>query len=235
MADALVSIVLEKLGSIVLDGIEEEVRLIVGVKKEIKSLTDTLTIIQGVLEDAEEKQVKNKAVKFWLQEFKDISYDADDILDEWSTRFLIRNVQHPDLNASVIKKVRSHLFSLFSCFKPIVIRHDIGNKIRELNERLVGVVEKKQLFDLREIRSNNEQHRPITSDLVVVEEIYGRDVDKDLILAKLLDESAHHDSHVPVISIVGTGGFGKTTLAQLILEHTKQLSNFKFDKHMWVC
>ncbi|PIA36649.1 hypothetical protein AQUCO_03300097v1 [Aquilegia coerulea] len=219
MADALVSLVLENLVSISFVEIEE---------KERQKLT--------VLQDAEAKQVNDGAVKVWLEEFKDIAYDAEDILDEWNTKSLIRSMQqHPDLNASVIRKVRSHLFYLISCFKPIVIRHDIGNKIKKLNERLAGVHKKKESYNLSENLSEIQinGHRRITSDLVDAGEIYGRVGDKDVILSKILDESSHCNLHVSVISIVGTGGFGKTALAQLILQQIKGLD--KFEMHIWVC
>ncbi|PIA36604.1 hypothetical protein AQUCO_03300067v1, partial [Aquilegia coerulea] len=221
-----------KLGSIILDGLEQEVRLVTGVKKEIKSLTNTLIIIKGVLEDAEAKQVKNEAVKVWLEEFKDISYDAEDILDEWCTRSLIPDRQQPNLNASIIKQVRSYLFNLFSCFKPIVIRHGIGMNIKELNERLVDIIEKKQSFNLNKIRSNAIRRIPSIA-VPDVPQFYGRVKDKNILINKLLSESSAPSLHVPVISIVGTGGFGKTTLAQLILKEEKVIASF--EKIIWVC
>ncbi|PIA36600.1 hypothetical protein AQUCO_03300063v1 [Aquilegia coerulea] len=232
MAEVLVSVVLEKLGSIILDGLEQEVRLVTGVKKEIKILTNTLIIIKGVLEDAEAKQVKNEAVKVWLEEFKDISYDAEDILDEWCTRSLIPDRQQPNLNASIIKQVRSYLFNLLSCFKPIVIRHGIGMNIKELNERLVDIIEKKQSFKLNKIRSNAIRRIPSIA-VPDVPQIYGRVEDKNILINKLLSESSAPSLHVPVISIVGTGGFGKTTLAQLILKEEKVIASF--EKIIWVC
>ncbi|PIA28419.1 hypothetical protein AQUCO_07000027v1 [Aquilegia coerulea] len=232
MSELLVSILLGKLGSVVFDGVDQEIGVLVGIKSEIKRLTKTLTIIQGVLEDAEEKQVKNKAVKLWLEDFKNISYDAEDILDEWSTRSMIRTSSQPNPNASISKKIPFQLFELFTCFKPIVVRHDIGIKMKGLNKRLDEIARKKELYNLNEIQ-RNEKHRPLTSAFADVSQIYGRVVDKDAIVNKLWDESTHHDSHVPVISIVGTGGFGKTALAQLILKETKVLTSF--EKQMWVC
>ncbi|PIA36606.1 hypothetical protein AQUCO_03300069v1 [Aquilegia coerulea] len=177
MAEVLVSVVLKKMGSIILDGLEQEVGLVTGVKKEIKILTNTLIIIKGMLEDAEAKQVKNEAVKIWLEEFKDISYDADDILDEWCTRSLVPDTQQPNPNASIIRQVRSYLFNLFSCFKPIVISHGIGMNIKELNERLLDIIEKKQSFNLNKIQSNGiRQIRSIA--VPEVPQIYGRVEDK---------------------------------------------------------
>ena len=45
-----------------------------GFKEEIDKLGQTLQIIQAVLEDAEERQVKEKALKIWLTELKEVAY-----------------------------------------------------------------------------------------------------------------------------------------------------------------
>ncbi|KAK1554288.1 hypothetical protein Q3G72_010158 [Acer saccharum] len=54
-----------------------------GLKEEIDKLEHTLQIIQAVLEDAEERQVKEKALKLWLTELKEVAYDADNLIDEF--------------------------------------------------------------------------------------------------------------------------------------------------------
>lgn len=48
----------------------------------LKRLKIILLSVHVVLNDAEEKQMKNKVVKEWLEELKDIAFDADDLLDE---------------------------------------------------------------------------------------------------------------------------------------------------------
>jgi hypothetical protein len=55
----------------------------VGVKKQCDKLKSNLLDIQSVLEDADRKQVKDKAVRDWLDKLKDACYDMDDVLDEW--------------------------------------------------------------------------------------------------------------------------------------------------------
>ncbi|PIA30558.1 hypothetical protein AQUCO_05500093v1, partial [Aquilegia coerulea] len=232
MAETLISVVLEQLGTIAISELVKEVELLAGVEEEVESLIGTLTLIQGVLEDAEQKQVTNKAVKFWLDKIKEISYDAEDVLDEWNTRILISKLLQPDVNAPVKEKVRSHLFNFFCCAKPIVIRHDIGVKIRELNEQLEGLAKKKDMFNLTENRSQRES-LPMTSSIFDVSVIYGRHVDNQVIMSKLMGEASHHDSKVPVISIVGTGGLGKTTLAKLILNDEEVINHF--EKQICVC
>ncbi|KAL4350963.1 hypothetical protein AHAS_Ahas10G0194500 [Arachis hypogaea] len=52
----------------------------------LKKLKLILLSIHGVLDDAEGKQITNPAVKEWLDELKDVAYEADDLLDEIYTR-----------------------------------------------------------------------------------------------------------------------------------------------------
>ncbi|KAJ7009739.1 disease resistance RPP13-like protein 1 [Populus alba x Populus x berolinensis] len=48
----------------------------------LKKLKIMMISVNGVLDDAEEKQVTKPAVKEWLDELKDAVYEADDLLDE---------------------------------------------------------------------------------------------------------------------------------------------------------
>lgn len=95
----LLKVVFDKLVSL----ITEEHRLQRGVHKEMERLRSTVTTIQAVLEDAEEQQVKDKAVKHWLGELK----DADDILDEFMTEALRREIESED--HQMMNKVRTFL------------------------------------------------------------------------------------------------------------------------------
>ncbi|PIA36561.1 hypothetical protein AQUCO_03300033v1, partial [Aquilegia coerulea] len=233
MAEALISFVLEQLGSIAIHELVKEVELVAGVENEVKRLTATLTMIKAVVKDADEKQVKDEAVKFWLKELKDVSYDAEDVLDEWITRTLISKMLQHEVNYAPIKeKARSHLFSIFCCFKPVVLRHEIGVKIRELNDRLDQIATNKVRYTLTESQ-NQRESRPLTSSIVDVSDVIGRLDDKEVVVNKLLGESSRRDLKVPVISVVGTGGFGKTTLAKLILKQEKVINHFEMQ--MWVC
>ncbi|CAB4267260.1 unnamed protein product [Prunus armeniaca] len=93
MAEALVSVLLEQLASITLQQIEEEVRLVVGVDQEVENLIGHLQAVQGVLQDAEERQVKEANVKNWLYNLKDVSYQINDVLDEWHTAILKHHME----------------------------------------------------------------------------------------------------------------------------------------------
>ena len=100
--------IVKSLGSLTL----QEIELLWGFKDELQKLKDTVSTIQAVLLDAEEQQAKNRAVKDWLGKLKDDMYDADDLLDDFSTQLLRQQVMTRDKKAKqVIKFVNMHMMS----------------------------------------------------------------------------------------------------------------------------
>ncbi|XVF30982.1 hypothetical protein REPUB_Repub16aG0106100 [Reevesia pubescens] len=85
MAEAIVSSILEQLKTITIEKASEDWKLVKGVEKEAARLESNFMAIQYELEDAEEKQYSDKRLKHWLQRFKQVSYDMEDVLDDWKT------------------------------------------------------------------------------------------------------------------------------------------------------
>ncbi|XP_048133284.1 putative disease resistance protein RGA3 [Rhodamnia argentea] len=75
------------------------------------------------------------------------------------------------------------------------------------------------------------ERRRTTHSFVREEEIIGREEDKKEIIAHLLDSSS--GERVSVVSIVGIGGLGKTTLARLVYNDDKVKDCFK--PKLWAC
>ncbi|XP_038903552.1 putative disease resistance protein RGA3 [Benincasa hispida] len=73
------------------------------------------------------------------------------------------------------------------------------------------------------------QIRETTSNLDF--EVVGREYEVSEILKLVIDSTDEHD--MSVISIVGMGGLGKTTLAKMIFNH--DIIKQHFDKTIWVC
>ncbi|GMI77957.1 hypothetical protein like AT3G14470 [Hibiscus trionum] len=235
MAEALVSGVFERLTSISLQVAENGVRLVVGVNEEVEKIGATLRTIRAVLADAEKRQVKEQAVKLWLDNLQNVAYDIEDVLDEWSTAML----------RSTIGKSQSSSSSTFpvSRFAPsgnsvprLIGRRNTAVKIKEINERLQVISKEKDdfAFIVNLTRNNDiEPERPKTTCFIDVSEIRGRDQDKNTIVRMLLSESSAQERGIPLISIVGMGGIGKTTLAQIV--YNDREVNAYFQKKLWVC
>ncbi|XP_024039261.1 putative disease resistance protein RGA3 [Citrus clementina] len=217
MVDAIVSSLLEQLISVAADKVKQQVRLVTGVREEVKKLTSNLQAIRAVLEDAEQRQMQqDKAVTFWLDQLKDASYDMEDVLDEWVFARLKLQIEGvDDDNAFSLaphkKKVRSFFPAVSNCFgsfKQLSLRLDIAVKIREINEKLDDIASQKARFKFVENVSNHVKKlkQARTTSLIDEGEVCGRVDEKNELLSKLLFESSEQQKGLHVISLVGLGG-----------------------------
>ncbi|XP_011003024.1 PREDICTED: putative disease resistance protein RGA3 [Populus euphratica] len=233
MAEALVSVVLEQLRSIIIQEVGQEVRLVVGVKNEVERLTSSFRAIQAVLANAEERQLEDGYVKLWLDQLKEVSYDMDDVLDEWGTAIAKSQSkvhEHPSKNK---KKVCS--FMIFSCFRvrEVGLRRRIAYKIKELNERIDVIVIVKNMFDFKSLEAGIKQHEHHeTASVIDVKDVKGRENDKDRVMKMLFSTESSQGPALRTISLVGMGGIGKTTLAKLVYNDDDVKTHFK--KRIWV-
>ncbi|XP_077215780.1 putative disease resistance protein RGA3, partial [Tasmannia lanceolata] len=242
MADLLLSPLVDTIVGKLMDSVIQEITLLWGVDEEVENLSTTLSAIQAVLQDAEEQQVSSNAVKDWLRKLKGVAYDADDVVDEFTTEVL-RSKLEGNIQTSNRKQVRSLCFSCFTS-NPVKFRHEIGHKIKEIRERLDKIGQDRHHFHLKQgdAGRRRETKRPLQMSSVVDEsKICGRVNDKEEIVKLLLDEFASSSSasssssskDISVVPIVGIGGLGKTTLAQFIYSD-KQVQDH-FPVRGWVC
>jgi hypothetical protein len=193
----------------------------------LKKLKTTFLTLNAVFEDAEELQVSQKpAVKEWLDELKDAIYDAEDVLDEIATEALLSELDAEfQAPASKVRKLSSSS-SRNSSIKEIEL------KIKEVLERLETLAQQIDLLGLKEGVGGKSSGRSTTSSLVVESDIFGRNDEKEAIIKMLLSDDAR-GKEMGVIAIVGMGGIGKTTLAQLVYNNDEVKKHFNLEA--WVC
>ncbi|TKY68722.1 putative disease resistance RPP13 protein 1 [Spatholobus suberectus] len=190
----------------------------------LNKLKTTLLTLHAVLNDAEEKQIMNPAVQEWLQELRDVIYDADNLLDEINTRALRRKVEAESQTFSY------HLRNFLSTFKQFC--KGVNSELEILFQRLDQFVKEKDILGLKEGVSGNLWIGKTTTSVVDQSTIYGRDGDIEKLKKYLQSDDACND-HVGVITIVGMGGLGKTTLAQLLYNDREVKKHFNLKA--WAC
>ncbi|KAG5234435.1 disease resistance protein [Salix suchowensis] len=234
MAEPLISLLLERFTTVLFQQVQEEVSLVGDVKKQAHKLKSNLIDIQSVLEDAERKQVKERAVRVWLDKLKDVCYDMDDVLDEWSYAILTWKTGDAEENIHNQQKIRCSFLGS-PCFRlnQVVRRRDIALKIKEVSEKVDEIANERARHGLQINRGTDEIQRLISTSLVDELNVCGRDDEKKIIVSKLLTESSREARDVDVISLVGLGGIGKTTLAQLAFNDV-EVTDY-FEKKIWVC
>nr|XP_027063726.1 putative disease resistance protein RGA1 [Coffea arabica] len=86
MAELFVPKIIDELGDVVVNQLGEKINLVMGVEEEVANIKRKLETIQSVLHDAERRRQKEKPVAKWLEELEDITYEMDDVLDEWNIK-----------------------------------------------------------------------------------------------------------------------------------------------------
>lgn len=185
--------------------------------KLLRRLKITLLSVNAVLNDAEEKQVRNSSVKEWLDELKDVAFDADDLLDEIYT--------DAKSNGNEVKTLESTTPMKF------FDRIELERKLEDVIERLEFIIKQQDAMDLKSGGEVKRAQKTPTSSVIEACDVYGRDNDKDMLVNLLLSHDAD-DENVGVIPIVGMGGVGKTTLAQLIYNDDRVQR--EFDLKVWI-
>ncbi|XP_073102659.1 putative disease resistance protein RGA3 [Elaeis guineensis] len=204
-----------------------EISITRDVQDELKQLQRRIERLSGYLESAEQKRHENRTINNWVVELKDVMYDADDIIERCMIEGRILLENHPSTLA--VRDTSSSFYSPgFLQFK-----HEIGKKIKELNDRLKEINKDRSKlpalkYSAQEGRVNTRQTFPS----VIKSDIVGPKIEEATqSLVELLIKDANKKYRV--LGIVGMGGIGKTTLASNIYNNKIIKENFPI--RVWVC
>ncbi|TKY68416.1 putative disease resistance RPP13 protein 1 [Spatholobus suberectus] len=157
--------------------------------KILKKFQKTLLLLKAVLNDAEDKRVKNEAVRIWLDELKDVAFEAEDILDEFATEVLKRRLQ--SMSQSQVQTTFTQVWNLVpTSLNPRNLMFDveIESKIKEITERLETIANERHELGLSEVAAGCSYKINETGSMVNESYIYGRDMDKKKIIRLLTAE-----------------------------------------------
>ncbi|PSS11983.1 Disease resistance RPP13-like protein isoform 1 [Actinidia chinensis var. chinensis] len=193
----------------------------------------TLREIRAVLNDAEEKQIRDKDVNLWLEDLQDLAYDLDDLLDEFSTEAL--RYKLIEKSQSSTNKVRALIPTCCTRFNlgGAIFDFKMRSKIKDITTRLQDMSKKISELGLHKVDVfmtpiQNRERLPTTS-ATYEPHIYGRDKSK----TELINLLRMEESNLGIIPIAGMGGIGKTTIAQVV--YNDEVVKKHFDLKVWIC
>ncbi|KAL6908019.1 hypothetical protein ACP4OV_002189 [Aristida adscensionis] len=222
---------------LIADMAEDEVRMLLGVSGEIDKLEENLDNLRAFLADTERRRLTDEGVQKWVRKLKGAMYDATDLLDLCQLEADKRRESNGGGSSNENAPCKC-LQPLLFCLQNPVYTHKIGSRIKELNQRLDDIRKGAQDFSFNINLSSYQEQRPLTdapqhssykmtsefSESAIVGEKIERDA-KDLVEVLTTDDK--YNNNIKVASIVGTGGIGKTTLAQKIFKETTIQEYFK--------
>ncbi|KAG6532476.1 disease resistance protein RGA2-like [Zingiber officinale] len=206
-----------------------------GLDGDLRRLRASLFKIHALLDMAERRRCNSSNLVELMKQLKDASFDAENLLDE----FEYQNLKHK------IEGQASDFFTLaFNAAKNFFSADGdgFGSRLRAIQEKLCEIAA--DMIDIMQLLSMDDAGRQSTGKLVrretssfLTEEIvFGRDNEREKVIALLLGsaEGSESSNHVfSVLPLVGIGGVGKTTLAQLVYNDDR-VGNY-FQLKIWIC
>ncbi|XP_021275163.1 putative disease resistance protein At1g50180 [Herrania umbratica] len=213
MAEFAVSLVVEKLTNL----LAMQAAYLDGVSQKIVQLRNELRWMQSFLKDADMKQEEDELMQQWVSDVRDVAYDTEEVIETYVSRAAS---QKP--------------FDLVT--KPFY-HYKVGRKIESIRSRIREITGRRETYGgLGNGRSGGEgaaandrlrwwrQPSPHVEEDDIIELVEDTKA--------LLTQLTSMESRRRVVSIVGMGGLGKTTLAKRLYNHNDVKNHF--DCRAWI-
>ncbi|XP_021732164.1 disease resistance protein RPM1-like [Chenopodium quinoa] len=245
MVEAIMSTVILKITCLITQKITDEIKFELGLSRELESIKNELQIITAFLRDAEDRGERSDSVKAWVRQVRDVAYRMEDVIDEHVMLVYTRRKNQADELYCL-----SFTLSILSCqatqyIKEWFPRRKIASSIADIKAEVLEIQQRKVLYNLEVTEKVGQNMNtdtdtgtskspracahmwqdprvgflyPRESDLVGIE-------DPKSEILKLLDLDMK-DLRCLIISIVGMGGIGKTTLAWKVYDNIEMKRHF---------
>uniref|UniRef100_A0A7N0TYE8 Uncharacterized protein n=1 Tax=Kalanchoe fedtschenkoi TaxID=63787 RepID=A0A7N0TYE8_KALFE len=203
----------------------------------LKTMVNSTKTLLTVAEMRQQIQ-ENFIIDEWFKRARFAICDAEDVLDKIFTdvqKEEYRMGDSPGTGLIVKEKLRYKgkdiVRSVHPCKKT---REAEMRKLIEKLESIASEVSHLGLDSTAELAAIREARGRPTSSVNDTITIFGRSEDKKNIM-KLLESRDGEDDALRVIPIVGLGGVGKTTLANMIFHECRSSTPPLFDVNVWAC
>ncbi|KAL6554304.1 hypothetical protein OROMI_019977 [Orobanche minor] len=219
VAGFVVAFVLRKL-----DGLLQEKRsLLRGVERDIILMEKQFANIKDFLRDADVKVDSDPSLKLWVSDIREISLDLEDILDQHMLQF---GGSQGRRGRGVIASVKNLWLSLDF----MGVRGQTAKQIKGIKQRLDSATVAREDFGqlYKRIGAScstdaGDKWKHIRSESLLLED--DKVVDIEVPKQQLLDWIHSKDGGVNIITVVGVGGLGKTTLVKKVFDDVTDVEN----------
>nr|UBY07493.1 NBS-LRR disease resistance protein [Dasypyrum villosum] len=184
----------------------EEYKKLTGVKKQASFLKDELSAMKALLNTMELMDNLHPSAKNWRDHIREMSFDMENCIDDF-----IHDIQGADEKKGFVRKMAQRLRRLGR-------RHQIANRIEELKVLAVEANARRERYKIDEcINSSNSTVLVDPRISAIYKEaagLVGIDGPREELVSLLMDSQ----KKLKVLSIVGFGGLGKTTLAKQVYD-----------------
>ncbi|PRQ19019.1 putative P-loop containing nucleoside triphosphate hydrolase, leucine-rich repeat domain, L [Rosa chinensis] len=221
MAESVVTFLVGKVKSL----LEGEVNLLSGIQAQVKDMVNELERIQAFLRVADAREDGDPQLKVWVKQVREVAHEMEDALDKFRLSY----------SNDPLRGFRTSLKKLTCIIKKWKVCHEIAADIEGLNSKVRSLRERRDAYNLVGEADSTSSRRIgqrhfgqgdalllEAADLVAI-----REPKKQLI--ELLMK---HEPGRQVLSVVGMGGLGKTTLVKQVYEDPKVKKHFKV--HAWI-
>ncbi|OVA00413.1 Disease resistance protein [Macleaya cordata] len=229
MAEAVVTFFLEKLSTL----ITEEANLLLGVDEQVRLLQNDLEWMRLLIKNQDAERRADPEVKLLVRQIRDITFKAEDVIDDFILKIHQRGQQRIDLD-----RFTRSITSCIRCTRQLPILHELGNEIKAINLMSKNVSENKSRYCIKGESSNSSngisslpkvKRAPIAGEWDVVGIEDSMKQVKSLLVGSGGDDDRRRRI---VVSITGMGGLGKTTLAKKVYNSIDVRRHF--DCFAWV-
>ncbi|KAL7205176.1 hypothetical protein ACSBR2_018163 [Camellia fascicularis] len=225
MAVAAVGLLISRIVS----AFENEASLTGGVRDELNQLKLEFASMRSFLEDADKTTAQTKGEKTWVANVRDLAYEVKDIIDEYMYYMNKQNVYG---------KFTRFLRQIVYAPKNLWVRHRIATKLQKINRMIKAIPERNRRYGVDCVGEASSSSQDCQRRLPNLSEssLFARDDDlagikdgKEQLLGWLMDKE---EPQRTVISLVGIGGSGKTTL--VAQAYNSQIVKRQFDCQAWI-